>query len=181
MAKLLTTLNNVGNFLIREQWRDRNFCRVDGSVNVTPSATSTEVIEVGEVVARDSTSTTAAYVRLSDGVIPANAEYGIVVDERVQDPVFYNSVATVGKGAEYVAGTDQTIQPNWSTDTVTLAVMVKGDAMVRTDGLNFGTTVVGEIATARAAMEAAGIVFNDQLTGKYTNDSLRALTPIVAA
>lgn len=155
MPKLLTTTNKVGNFMIREQWRDRNFCREDALVAVTGLATA----EVGAVVMIDE-GTTTEYIDFDQTTFAGYTagKVGIIVDERIDDPTFYS----VEDG---LLGED--------TDR-TLALLVKGDAIVRLDGL---IIAAGQEADAKAALEAQGITVQEQLKGRHNTDVKR---PFVA-
>jgi hypothetical protein len=180
MAKLLTTLNSVGNFLIREQWRDRNYCRADAKVDTT---TTGDAFEVGEVVMQVgglSGVGAGAFVELTDAFDPDADKVGIIVDERIQDPVFYNGTVSLGYGTNSSLALSETIQPDWKNDSVTLALLVRGDAMVRLDGLSFGSAGAVGKGLASVGLAKAGITFNTNLKGKYVNDSLRDFTPISA-
>lgn len=168
MAALQETMNSVGNFLIREQWRDRNWCRADAAVNLT---TSGATFEVGEVVGRDATAPTAPFARLVTG-LTNQTEFAIIVDERIQDPVFFNHAVSAGFGTNPT--TLGKVTPNWKADTVTLAVLVRGDAMVRTGGLSFGAADNTDKTAVLAALKAKGIVAQDQLSGKYSTDRMKA-------
>lgn len=169
MAALQKTVNSVGNFLIREQWRDRNWCRADAAVNLTTPGPIP--FEVGEVVGRNGANPTDPFARLVSG-LTNQTEFAIIVDERVSDPVFFNHVVSTGFGTNpTVLGK---VTPNWKADTVTLAVLVRGDAMVRKDGLTFGGTTGGDKDVVLAALKAKGIVIVDQLVAKYSTDRMKA-------
>lgn len=151
MPKLLTTTNKVGNFMIREQWRDRNFCREDAKVAITGLA----VKEVGAVVMIDE-GTTTAYIDFDQTTFAGYTagKVGIIVDERIDDPVFYSA-------EDGLVGED--------TDR-TLALLVKGDAIVRLDGLYIDA---GQEADATTALEAQGITVQDSLKGRFNTDVKR--------
>lgn len=157
MPKLLTTTNKVGNFMIREQWRDRNFCREDAKVALT---TGVATKEVGAVVMID-VGTTPAYIDFDQTTFATYTagKVGIIVDERIDDPTFYS----VEDG---LLGED--------TDR-TLALLVKGDAIVRLDGLIFAS---GQGADVKAALEAQGITVQEELKGRHNTDVKRAFVAL---
>ena len=182
---LLKTLNKVGNFLIHEQWRDRNFCRADAEVAL--DLAGGEPLEVGEVVYRLIADGPAAEfirpvttVALAD---PTLIEVGIVVDERVQDPTFFVHPVSDGFGTDPASGLGVK-QIDWSAavaQTTTLAILKSGDAIVRDGGLTFGTYVLDGTVPADdtsketliAALETQQrIVVQDSLKGKYSTDNV---------
>lgn len=166
MTALLKTQNSLGNFLVMEQDRHFNWCRADAAVDY--STANLIPFEVGEVLGR--TGPTAAFGRLPAG-LTGITEYAILVDERTTDPVFYNHVPTEGYGSG-VAGK---LTPNWMADTLTMAVMVRGDALVRKDGLTFGGATEADITIVLAALESVGIRHVTQLKGKYSTDRMHPM------
>lgn len=165
MTALLTTQNSLGNFLIMEQDRHINWCRVDAAVDYSTS--NLIPFEVGEVLGRVGGG---AFGRLPAGLVGIT-EYAILVDDRTTDPVFYNHVCTDGYGS-VPAGK---VNPDWMADTLTMAVMVRGDALVRKDGLTFGAATEADIDAVMAALEAKGIRHTTQLKGKYSTTRMHAM------
>lgn len=168
MAKILTSVNKVGNFLIREQWRDRNFCREDALVALT-STISGRKMEVGEVVIQKTGTT--KFVEFTGTAISEGDVLGIIVDERIGDEIIYQA----GQSTEAKAQ----LKADWATGEVTLAVLVRGDAIVRRDGLNYGNVAntTGNAAKVKIATDqliAQGIRVEDQLKGKF------ATRPVIA-
>ena len=165
MASLLTTGNKVGNFLIREQWRDRNYCRVDAAVTLS----SLSQREVGTLVVQ--TGGAGAFAEFAAGtVIAADDVLGIIVDERINDPVF---LATGEASATLQTGDDNASR--------ILAVMVSGDAIVRLDGLYIKSAAktsngVGydaadaDVAAIVAQLKAQGITVQDSLKGMFSEN-----------
>lgn len=168
MTALLKTVNSVGNFLAREQWRDRNWCRADVAIDY--STANVLPFEVGEVLGRDATLPDAPFVRLVAG-LTAQTEFVILVDERTSDPVFYNHVPTVGYGVVPATGK---LTPDWKADTLTLAALVRGDALVRKDGLTWGAAAPADKDTITAYFKSKGIIVQEYLHGKYSTDQMKA-------
>jgi hypothetical protein len=179
MTAILTTNNNVSNFLIREQWRDRNFCRSDEAVILAGIAGSSTGITAGETRFKGVVEVGAIVMRLKDAdeKTPFEAldenfttdstlyDIGIIVDERVGDPTFYSPE-------------DGQITPDWtleSPDTVTLALLVRGDAMVRLGGLSLEGDTYTDLV--KASLEAQGITIIDKLSGKYSVSNKRGFRP----
>ncbi len=176
MPAILKTTNKVSNFLAREQWRDRNWCREDVQVDLTGRATlgpyqivGQEIVRVGTVLMQ--VNKTGAFVAATSAFNPANDRIGVIVDERVGDPTFMNG--TDMKGNTGALGYGLQSPMNWgstATSTPTLALIVKGDAIMRQGGLITSTIVDTVLATA---LKAQGIEVVTQLSGLYSTDRKR--------
>tara|TARA_R100001129_G_C5312539_1_gene245577 strand:+ start:1144 stop:1620 length:477 start_codon:yes stop_codon:yes gene_type:complete len=151
MPKILENINTVSNFLSREQWRDKNFCRKD--VTVLADTAGAKNMEVGAVLYQNDKA--GNYLELADAFDPALDNIAILVDERVGDDVILTDSGPSAK-AWGTAGT-----------TASLAVLVKGDAIVRKGGLFFGAAGATAINNAVTSLEAAGIKVIDSFQGQY--------------
>ncbi len=178
MAAILKTVNKVSNFLAREQWRDRNWCRKDVQVDLTglaaldPNTDVEKIVQVGMVVMLDTSVSTTKWVIYNDGAFnPAEDQVGIIVDERVGDPVFFNGTDMDGNN-DATLGYGKINNMDWgttSTSVPTLAILVKGDAIVRTGGL------ITPVVTSKLvpALNAQNIETVSQLSGLYSTDRKR--------
>lgn len=168
MPKLSKSINKVGNFLIREFWRDRNWCRIDAVVDVT-SADGVQ-FEPGEIVGR-ATVGTGPFGEVTVANHATLLEFGIIVDERIGDPTFFDFYHADVIGTPDANSAQRA--PAWTggagVDTdYTLALLVGGPSMVRQDGMEYGElTTQAEKDVVNAVLEAQGIRINKQLTGKH--------------
>lgn len=162
MPKVLGSTNRVGNFLIREEWRDKNWCRDDVAVDLTgmPELALTiqgeAFAQVGTVVYEDADAL-GTYVLMDATYVPVTDKIGIIVDERLGDHTMY-SIAYGQQVVNIEAGT---------TDVTELAILNKGKAMVRKDGMIFP---VAQEANVLAGLADAGIEVITELQGFDAKD-----------
>ena len=152
MPRILENINHVGNFIIREFWTDRNYTRQD--VTVLADTAGAKNMEVGAVLYQNDKA--GNYIEIDDAFDAALDNIAILVDERVGDQIILDDTGPSAAKAWGTAGT-----------TATLAVMVKGPALVRQGGLFFGGAAAGTITNAVAALEAVDIKVQDSLKGQY--------------
>lgn len=182
MPAILRTTNKVSNFLAREQWRDRNFCREDVQVDLTGLAASDgngiagqEIVQVGMMLMQ--VGKTGAFKAMTAAFDPAADRIGIIVDERVGDPVFYNGT-DMDDAFDATLGTGLQTNMNWgttSTSKPTLALLVRGDAMIRLGGTIRPLVVQDPTETAKItlALKAQGIEILKGQETLYSTDLKR--------
>ena len=120
------------------------------------------------------TKGTDVYTVLTSAFDPVADTLGIIVDERVGDPVFMNGTDMDGN-TDATLGYGKQDNMDWGTDSLaipTLALLVSGDSMVRYDGLILESTAVE--ADVKSALESQGIKVITSLEGLYSTDRKRA-------
>lgn len=160
MPKITSTVNRVSNFVIKEQWLDRNWCRDAVAVDLTGVPELCETVQgaplaqVGVVVYEDADAL-GTWVLMDATYVAGTDKIGVIVDDRLGDDAMYDitngqQVVNVEKG---------------TTDVTELAVIVKGDAMVRLGGMIYPSA---QEATVIAGLEAVDIMVSTQLAGIHS-------------